>query len=396
VQKWAAQRNESISDPASEFSFSWVDFLNPFFRLDIHIVGHLNLLAYVCETRGIFVRIRQLSRMAIGFLSIALPLRSFGQTASSTQIFALSDTKDLTLINVKAEPVEYKGRQAVRITMDKENGGFALLRGTDFQDGIIEGDIALKITTPPGERNPGFFGIAFRARQDASRYELFYLRPGNSQSDDQAMRNHSLQYSSEPAFGWYKLRREWPTVYETYTELQMETWTKVKIEVRGRSAKIYLNGSEQPSLVVDGLKGEDLRGGIALWADEGEEAYFSNVRVSNSAPLPVKNGSDVNGNWRVKFDTDYGPYEGIVQLKRDGGKVTGTWTGDLGKSKPVNGTWRDGYVELSMIADWPLDEKGAVTPAVATLAGWIDGDSAGGRVKIERRADGRWAATRKP
>jgi hypothetical protein len=46
--------------------------------------------------------------------------------------------------------------------------------------------------------------------------------------------------------------------------------------------------------------------------------------------------------------------------------------------------------------DWPLDDKGAVAPAVATLAGWFDGDSAGGRMKVEGRADGRWAATRKP
>jgi hypothetical protein len=53
-------------------------------------------------------------------------------------------------------------------------------------------------------------------------------------------------------------------------------------------------------------------------------------------------------------------------------------------------------VELSFNVDWPLDDKGAVAPAVATLAGWIDGDSAGGRMKVEGRADGRWTATRKP
>ena len=29
---------------------------------------------------------------------------------------------------------------------------------------------------------------------------------------------------------------------------------------------------------------------------------------------------------------------------------------------------------------------------IATFAGWIDGDSAKGRVKVEGRADGRWAA----
>ncbi len=330
-------------------------------------------------------RVTRLARRTLEVFAILLAWASFGQTRSNAQTFALNDTKDLVLLNVKAEATEYKGRKAVRLTKDTEKDGFALLRGTDFQDGTIEGDIALRITTPPAVRMPGFVGIAFRARPDASRYELFYLRPRNSRSDDQAMRNHSVQYASEPDFGWYKLRREWPWVYEAHAELQPETWTKVTIEVKGRSANLYLNGSEQPSLVVEGLKGEDLRGGIALWAYQGEEAYFSNFRITSSVPLPVKNGSDASGTWQVKCSSD-----------RDGSKVTGTWSGDLGNVRPITGTWRNGYVELTFNAEWPIDDKGAVTAAVATLAGWIDSDSAGGRMKVDGRADGRWTATRKP
>ena len=352
-------------------------------------------------------RMTQLGATAAGVFAIALIWASSPQatsnakTTSDAQAFALSDTKDLVLVNVKADAVEYKGRKAVRITKEKDTAktdfdGFALLKGTDFQDGTIEADIALKITRPPGYRMPGFVGIAFRARPDASRFELFYLRPGNSHADDQAMRNHSVQYTSEPDFGWYKLRREWPWVYEGHEELQTETWTKVKIDVKGRSARLYVNGSEQPSLIVDGLKGEDLRGGVALWGYQDEEAYFSNLRITNSTPLPVKNGSDASGNWQVKCATDAGPIEGAVELKRDGNKVTGSWSGELGKDRSITGTWRNGYAELSFNVDWPLEDKGAVAPAVATLAGWFDGDSAGGRMKVEGRADGRWSATRKP
>jgi len=335
-------------------------------------------------------------RRALEVSAILLAWAIFNQPASYAQTFALSDTKDLVLINTKAEAVEYKGRKAVRLTKDVQKDGFALLKGTDFQDGTIEADIALKITTPPERRMPGFAGIAFRARPDASRYELFYLRPGNSHADDQAMRNHSVQYTSEPDFGWYKLRREWPWVYESHEELQTETWMKVKIDVKGRSARLYINGSEQPSLVVDGLKGEDLRGGVALWGYQGEEAYFSNFRIVNSTPLPVKNGSDASGNWQVKCASDAGPIEGTVLLKRDGNKVTGSWSGEMGKDRSISGTWRNGYVELSFNVDWPVDDKGTVAPALATLAGWFDLDSAGGRMKVEGRADGRWTATRKP
>jgi len=37
---------------------------------------------------------------------------------------------------------------------------------------------------------------------------MFYLRPRNAQSDDQAMRNHSVQYVAKPDFDWYPLRRQ--------------------------------------------------------------------------------------------------------------------------------------------------------------------------------------------
>ena len=341
-------------------------------------------------------RVMRLGGRTLAVFAILLAWASFGQSTSDAQTFALSDTKDLVLVNVKAEAVEYKGRKAVRLTKDTEKDGFALLRGADFQDGTIEGDIALKITTPPGVRMPGFVGIAFRARPDASHYELLYLRPGNSSSDDQAMRNHSVQYVSEPDFDWYKLRQEWPWVYEAYAELQTETWTRVGIEVKGRSAKLYLSGSEQPSLVVDGLKGEDLRGGVALWGYQGEEAYFSNVRITNSTPLPVKNGSDAGGTWQVTFSSYAGNFDGTLQLARDGSKVTGTWSGALGKDRPVSGTWRDGYVEFSFNAELPTKRPPDPKNAAATLAGWIDGNSAGGRMRVEGVADGRWTATRKP
>src|SRR6266478_8672992 len=262
-------------------------------------------------------RIMRLAGKASELLAIALTWASFGQTASNAQTFVLGDTRDLVLHNVKADAIEYKGRKAVRLTKDAEKDGFALLRGTDFQDGAIEADIALKITTPPGVRMPGFVGIAFRARPDASRYELFYLRPGNSRSDDQAMRNHAVQYTSAPDFDWYKLRREWPWVYEGYADLKPETWTKVRIEVKGRSAKLYLNGSENPSLVVDGLKGQDLRGVVALWSYQGEEAYFSNIRITTATALPVKNGSDASGTWQVKCLSDAGIFSGTLTLGRE-------------------------------------------------------------------------------
>jgi hypothetical protein len=342
-------------------------------------------------TRKVFGLLHATGAVLLGvstFISLNAQ-QSAGQPAKS---FALTDLSDLTVTGGKAEAVEYRGRKAVRLTTQAEEGVFAFLKGIQIQDGTIEADIAMKATTLPGVRMPGFIGIAFRARGDASHYDMFYLRPGNSHSENQAMRNHSVQYIAEPGFDWYKLRREWPWVYESYADLQPEVWTNVKIEVHGRTARLYVNGSETPSLIVNGLRGEDLQGSVALWGYPDEKAYFSNLKFVPAKAEAVSNGGEASGTWEVKFASDYGSYQGSMELHRAGNEVKGRWSGAFGKDQPISGTWRNGYVELTFTGTWPGDKP---APLVATMAGWIDGDSANGRMKVEGRADGQWTAQRK-
>jgi hypothetical protein len=292
---------------------------------------------------------------------------------------------------VKVEAVEYKGRKAVRVTHDSEGQGLAILRDLQFDDGTIEADVAAKLTTPPGVRNPGFIGIAFRARPDARHYEGFYIRPGNSTAEDQAMRNHSVQYFSPPDFDWYKLRRTWPWVYEAHADLKLETWIHLKIEVAGRRAKLYANGASSPALVVDGLKGEDLKGGVGLWGSPGQESYFSNLRVTPAQRQPIENNGEAAGAWEIKYSSDAGNFTCQMKLQRDGRTLSGTVSGLLGSDLPVTGTSRDGYVELAFHGAWSDRDPGEAT---ANLAGWIDGDSARGRLIVNGRADGVWTAAR--
>ena len=327
--------------------------------------------------------------------------------ASKIETFSLSGVQDLDSRNVKVEPAEYKGRKAVRITLPAPPpipaAGpapapvpyFAFLRGVDFTDGTIEVDVAAKIigTVPPGSPTPpGFIGVAFRTRSDANHYELFYLRPGNSRSSDQVRRNHSVQYMSMPDFDFSRLRWRWPSVYEAYADLEPEAWIRMKIEVAGRQAKLYVNSAPRPVLVVDGLKGEDLTGGIGLWAGGGQESYFSNVRITHAKPQALENGSDATGTWNIKYGI--GRFSGSLKFRRDGATVSGTASGLLGTDVPVTGTWRNGYLEIAFHGDWP--PQGSHTEAVTvSLAGWIDGNSAQGRVTISGQADdGTWTATR--
>jgi hypothetical protein len=336
--------------------------------------------------------------MRTPFLVAATLVLSTLAGSARAQEFPLTDTTALVADGVPVDAAEFLGRKAVRIVKPEqgsEGAGFVPLRGVDFQDGTIEADVAVKITRTPADSMPGFIGIAFRTGPAAAAYDLFYVRPGLARADDQAARNHVAQYTAAPTYGWYELRRAWPWVYESHADLRLDGWTHMKIDVAGRVARLYLNGSTQPTLVVDGLKGEKLRGGVALFGFRGEEAYFSNVRVTAATPQPIANGSDAAGTWQVTLSTDAGPFEGRLQLQRQGGALSGTWSGALGADRPVTGTWRDGYVELRFIAQWPKEAGiGAPGDAAATLAGWIDGDAGKGRGSVDGRADGQWSATR--
>src|ERR1700750_1145869 len=141
------------------------------------------------------------------------------------------------------------------------------------------------------------------------------------------MRNHSVQYVSEPDFGWEKLRRRWPFIYESYADLRPDEWTKVKIEVHGRQARLFVNGAANPSLIVDGTKGKDLQGAIALWGYTGEESYFSSLRINNAKPEPLENGGEAAGTWEVTCATDAGRLAGTLKLIRQESTFTGGWLG---------------------------------------------------------------------
>jgi hypothetical protein len=61
--------------------------------------------------------------------------------------------------------------------------------------------------------------------EHGARTESIYLRPTNGRADDQLRRNHSVQYDSVPDFPWFRLRKESPGVYESYTDLEAGEWS---------------------------------------------------------------------------------------------------------------------------------------------------------------------------
>ena len=185
--------------------------------------------------------------------------------------------------NVSIAQVEFKGRKAVQVNANPDAANaasFAIVKDTTFLDGTIEVDLAGQPQAAAvGGGARGFIGIAFRLQADG-QYEYIYLRPTNGRADDQVRRNHSTQYSAHPDFDFAKSRQEAPEKYESYVDLQPGVWTKFRIEIDGRMARLFVHGSEQPCLIVNDMKHEPKAGGVALWVGPGTEGYFSNLKIS--------------------------------------------------------------------------------------------------------------------
>ncbi len=201
------------------------------------------------------------------------------------QTISLDSPDQLKFVKVKAETVTFKGRKALQVRdaappETGDEGRLVILPKTDFQNGVIEVDLAGEPGPGAGEGARGFVGVAFRVAPDQSRFECIYLRPTNGRAEDQLRRNHSVQYISVPGFPWHFLRKEFPEKYETYVDLVASEWTRVKIEVRGEKARLYVNGVEQPTFLVNDLKQGQSKGSIALWIGPGTLAHFANLRIS--------------------------------------------------------------------------------------------------------------------
>ena len=211
--------------------------------------------------------------------------------APPAKFLPLDSLQGLEFHNVTAKVVIYKGRKAIRLLdrgtpprrIDAESVAaedtLAIVRGTEFENGTIEVDMAEQLAPGAAAAARGFIGVAFHVNKDTSKFEYFYLRPLNARADDQLRRNHSVQYSAYPDFPWYVSRKKFPGEYESYVDLVPGQWTHVKIEVHGLKARLYVNHSSQPCLIVNDLKHGIASGAVALKIGPGTEGYFSNLKI---------------------------------------------------------------------------------------------------------------------
>ena len=211
-----------------------------------------------------------------GLIMSAIPLL----TAQKAEEFPLSSLEGLEAHHLQAKSIRYRGHSAVHLFASPGTKGepIVILANSDFENGTVELDLAGAPPADASESARGSVGIAFHV-QSPTRFECFYLRMTNARADDQVRRNHTLQYISVPDFPFERTRAEEPALYESYADLEAGVWTRLRIVVSGVQAKLYINGADQPSLVVNDLKLGRVRGKLALWSGRDADGYFSNLRV---------------------------------------------------------------------------------------------------------------------
>ncbi len=208
--------------------------------------------------------------------------------------FRPANLADVVPLGVKTELVDHDGRAALRVVEDHDaplREGLAIVPDVEFENGVIQVDVAGAPAPRAAADARGFVGVAFRIQRAAvvdgtsappaaERFEVIYLRPTNGRAPDQLRRNHSTQYASWPEYPWDRLRTEMPGKYESYVDLVPDRWTRMKIHVDGTHAELFIDDAEQPCLIVDDLKLGETRGAIGFWIGSGTVAHFANLTVA--------------------------------------------------------------------------------------------------------------------
>ena len=197
--------------------------------------------------------------------------------------------KEFSLSHVKASVVQLNGEEVLRVVRDMDSfpfekgvdePTFVKLTDLNLENGTVEVKVLSRLLPNAPAFARGFIGLAYRINADNSAYESIYIRPTNGRAEDQIRRNHSVQYYAYPEYKFDRLRKEFPEQFETYADMGLDEWITMRIEFDGKSAKLFLNGQEQPAFLVKEMLGSSKTGTIGLWVEVGTEGFFKELKIN--------------------------------------------------------------------------------------------------------------------
>lgn len=201
------------------------------------------------------------SHAVMAAILLAVAQTSSGPLAAQSGVVPLSPDAWTATDSIRS--VSYLGRPALYI-----NRGVALVRGAAMENGTLDLDVAASDTT-------NFLGVAFRATSPRFSNVVF-LRPGASGTEE------AVQYG--PAFN--SLGVAWQVYHgdgaNAVAEIPRNRWVHVRVELDGPVARLFVDTTTTPTLVVPRLVTSG-GAGLGVWTGAfGRGAYFSNVRYAAS------------------------------------------------------------------------------------------------------------------
>jgi hypothetical protein len=192
---------------------------------------------------------------------VPLAVAALAATADAQQQF---DSSAWNISAAEWRVETYRERNALLL-----RDGAAWLRGSSFENGTIEFDIAFSDAL-------GFPGIAFRAATHGD-YELFYLRENLSGQP------HATQYTPV-LHGLYAWQIYAGPRWEATARWTHDRWMHVKLVVSGARAELYVDGDSAVQ-VIPRLRGPQGAGEVGVLSGNG--ARFANfvVRPDRAPPL---------------------------------------------------------------------------------------------------------------
>ncbi|MBE6129451.1 MAG: hypothetical protein E7185_09275 [Erysipelotrichaceae bacterium] len=196
-----------------------------------------------------------------------------------------NDVSEFETVYSSAENTVLGGENVIRaVKSDKimqfDENTIVRLKDCDFHNGVIKVKMLSRLLPDAPDFARGFIGIVYRVNENNSEFESFYIRPTNGMTDDPVRKAHGCQYFSYPGYTFAYFREFGITGYEAPIHNKLDEWVELKAVVQNETASFYLNGEEEPVLIVTDMKhGKDARGSVGFFCEIGTEAFFKDLEI---------------------------------------------------------------------------------------------------------------------
>ena len=196
-----------------------------------------------------------------------------------------ADADNFIPVGTNLSQVNLDGENVIRVTkadkmMQFDENTLVKLKNCRFHNGVIRVKMLSRLLPDAPDFARGFIGIVFRAAENNSEFESFYIRPTNSTTDDPVRKAHGCQYFSYPGYTFAYFREFGITAYEAPIHNGLNEWITLKAVIYGETAEFYLNDEKDPVLAVSDLKhGKDAYGSVGFFSEIGTEAFFKDLEI---------------------------------------------------------------------------------------------------------------------